>query len=105
VCIVVIIGVLYQPRRLLGLSALATGLLALGSIPDYSRSVGLGIAETVVAALLAIVTAAATTGRYRLATVPPGPADRRSDGSGVPSEPTDGPTSQGPPRMLPPPQR
>ena len=65
-CIAMALCALYNVRHLLRVNALGVGLAALIAVPDFSRSVGLGIAELVIAALLALVTAAATTGRYRL---------------------------------------
>jgi len=66
-CLGVALCVLYNTRRLILTSALAAGLTAIGAIPDFSRSPGLGIAEMAVAVFLAIVTAASLTGRYRRA--------------------------------------
>ncbi|MGA9279593.1 hypothetical protein, partial [Ilumatobacter sp.] len=83
-CLVVLVCVVYNIEHLLRTSALAAGLAAVGAVPDFSRSVGLGVAEMVVAGLLAIVTATALTGRYRAgpATIAP----RQSD-----PDPADGP--------------
>jgi hypothetical protein len=60
------ICVVYNVPRVLRLSAFAVGLATVGAIPDLSRSVGLGVAELVIAGLLGLVTVAAVTGRYRL---------------------------------------
>jgi len=71
-CLAVLVCVVYNVAHLVPISALASGLAAVGAIPDFSRSVGLGVAEMVVAGLLAVVTATALTGRYRaVPTAPP----------------------------------
>jgi hypothetical protein len=74
------ICVVYNVPRVLRLSAFAVGLATVGAIPDLSRSVGLGVAELVIAGLLGLVTVAAVTGRYRLEV----PAQPTSDPPGGP---------------------
>ncbi len=64
----------YNVRWILRWSGLGVAAALLISIPDFSRSVGLGIAEATIAGLLALLTLAATTGRYRAA--PSDPASR-----------------------------
>ena len=64
---------IYNVPRLLRVSAAGVVLATCLAIPDFSRSIGLGVAELVIAGLLGLVTAAALSGRYRLV---PG----RSDG-------------------------
>ncbi len=57
--------VLYNVQRLVAWNAAAVALSALISIPDFSRSVGLGVAEATIAGLLALIAAASLSGRYR----------------------------------------
>jgi ABC-type uncharacterized transport system permease subunit len=71
-CIAMAMCVVYNVPRLLRLSAIGVGLAAVGSVPDFSRSTGLAVTELLIAVLLGIITAAAFTGRYRLAS-PSGP--------------------------------
>jgi len=94
-CIIVLLCIVYHAPRLLQISAVATGFAAVGAIPDFSRSIGLGVAEAVVAGLLAVVTAAALTGRYRLE---PAPQPVESTG-----EEASAPAITGPPSVPPPP--
>ena len=66
-CIAMALCALYNVSRLLWLSMLGVALAVVISVPDVSRSVGLGVAELAIAGLVGLVTAAAFTGRYRLA--------------------------------------
>jgi len=66
-CLVLAMCAVYNTPRLVRLSAVGVLLAAVGALPDFSRSIGLGVTEMVIAALLGVVTAAATTGRYRQA--------------------------------------
>lgn len=68
-CIAMALCALYNVTRLLRVSMLGVALAALISVPDFSRSVGLGVAELVIACLVGLVVAAAATGRYRIAPV------------------------------------
>lgn len=61
--------VVYSVRHVMRWSAIGVLAAFLGAIPDFSRSVGLGIAEVVVAALVGVVTLGALSGRYRAADV------------------------------------
>lgn len=66
-CLALAICAVYNAPRLLRLSAAGVVVATLGALPDFSRSAGLAITELLIAAMLGIVTAAATTGRYRRA--------------------------------------
>ena len=66
-CITMAMCVVYNAPRVLRLSALGVVLAAAGALADFSRSNGLAVTELLIAALLGVVTAAAVTGRYRLA--------------------------------------
>jgi hypothetical protein len=57
---------IYNVPRLVRLSAMGVVLATIVAIPDFSRSIGLGMAELLIAGMLGLVTAAALTGRYRL---------------------------------------
>ena len=57
---------IYNVPRLVRLSAFGVLLAAIVAIPDFSRSVSLGVAELIIAGMLGLVTVAALTGRYRL---------------------------------------
>lgn len=61
------LAVIYNVRRLLAVSFAGVALATAIAIPDFSRSTGLAVAELVIPVLVALVTAAASTGRYRLA--------------------------------------
>ena len=65
-CLAIALCVIYNTPRLLQTSAAGVVLAAIGALPDFSRSPGLGTAELVIAGLLGVVTAAAFTGRYRV---------------------------------------
>ena len=65
--IAVAICVLYNLRRIVWISAAGAALAVVFALPDLDRSTGLAVVELMIAAVLAIVTALATTGRYRLA--------------------------------------
>jgi hypothetical protein len=64
----VAVSVIYDVRRPIRVSA--AGILAAVAIglPDFTRSTGLALAELLIPASLALVTAAAMTGQYRLRT-------------------------------------
>lgn len=66
--------IIYNVRRVLRWSAAGVAAAALISIPDFSRSTGLGIAEAVIAGLLGLVTLASLAGRYRSLKPEPAPA-------------------------------
>lgn len=88
-CLAVLVCVVYNVAHLVQISAIASGLAAVGAIPDFSRSVGLGAAEMIVAGLLAVVTATALTGRYRAAPSAPPPTPGVTDAStGPPAFPS-----------------
>ena len=56
----------YDVRRPVLVSIAASLLAALIAVPDLGRSASLGIVELAIAALLLLVSLAATTGRYRV---------------------------------------
>ncbi len=74
--------IIYNVRRLVLCSAAGVAAAALISVPDFSRSVGLGFAEAAIAGLLGVVTLASLAGRYRplksepASAVAPDPASR-----------------------------
>ncbi|MEP1125596.1 MAG: hypothetical protein ABJH68_17070 [Ilumatobacter sp.] len=72
VTLVVALLVVYNIRWIVRWSAAGVAASALIAVPDFSRSVGLGIAESLIAGLLGVVTLASLTGRYRAAS-PSGP--------------------------------
>ena len=88
-CIAMALCALYNVTRLLRVSMLGVALAALIAVPDFSRSVGLGVAELVIACLVGLVVAAATTGRYRVAPV----TSERSDAFAASPEPVTAPTT------------
>ena len=57
---------IYNVPRLVRLSAMGVLLAAIVAVPDFSRSISLGVAELIIAGMLGLVTVAALTGRYRL---------------------------------------
>ena len=57
---------IYNVPRLVRLSAMGVLLATIVAIPDFSRSISLGVAELLVAGMLGVVTLVALTGRYRL---------------------------------------
>jgi len=59
--------VVYNVKSLVRWSAAGVVGAALVSLPDFSRSVGLGVAEAIIAGLLGLVTVASLSGRYRAA--------------------------------------
>jgi hypothetical protein len=59
--------VAYNVRLIVRWSAVGVAAAALISIPDFSRSTGLGVAEAIIAGLLGIITLASLSGRYRVA--------------------------------------
>lgn len=85
-----VVGLLiaYNVRWIVRWSAVGVAAAVLISIPDFSRSVGVGVAEAVIAALLGVITLASLSGRYRVAqpataddtppTLAPGPLDPAS---------------------------
>jgi hypothetical protein len=60
---------IYNVPRLVRLSAMGVLLSAIVAVPDFSRSISLGVAELIIAGMLGLVTVAALTGRYRLVPV------------------------------------
>ena len=74
---------IYNVPRLVRLSAFGVVLATIVAIPDFTRSIGLGVAELVIAGLLGVVTVAAGTGRYRLA------PDRFTGGNDTSAETSD----------------
>ena len=75
--------VIYNIRRVIRVSAFGAALAAAIAIGDFAQSTGLALAELAIAALLALVTAAAMSGRYRVSGTPL-PAPERQ----VPIEPS-----------------
>ncbi len=67
ISLVVALLVVYNIRWIVRWSAAGVAASALIAVPDFSRSIGLGIAEAVIAGLLGVVTLASLTGRYRTA--------------------------------------
>lgn len=59
--------VVYNIRWIVRWSAVGVASTALIAVPDFSRSIGLGIAEAVIAGLLGVITLASLSGRYRTA--------------------------------------
>lgn len=57
--------IVYNVRWIVRWSAVGVAATALISIPDFSRSIGLGVAEAVIAVLLGVITLASLSGRYR----------------------------------------
>jgi len=57
----------YDARRIVRWSAVGVAVAALIAVPDFSRSVGLGAIEAVIAGLLGVITLASLSGRYRAA--------------------------------------
>ncbi|MFT4659315.1 MAG: hypothetical protein ACI8V4_003512 [Ilumatobacter sp.] len=57
--------VIYNVRRLVRVSLVGVALAALISIPDFSRTTGLGVAEVTIAGFLGLVTVSALSGQYR----------------------------------------
>lgn len=70
--------IIYNVKGILRWSAAGVVAAALISIPDFSRSVGLGVAEAAIAGLLGVITLASLSGRYRAAELQTGtsPAPR-----------------------------
>ena len=64
--LLVVLAVLYNVRGLLWLSLIAAGATVLIAVPDFSRSVGLAVTELVISSALIVLSAVASTGRYRL---------------------------------------
>ncbi|MGB3737486.1 MAG: hypothetical protein WA964_21205 [Ilumatobacter sp.] len=62
--------IVYNVRWIVRWSALGVAATALISIPDFSRSVGLGVAEAIIAGLLGVITLASLSGRYRAGVAP-----------------------------------
>lgn len=58
---------IYNVPRLVRLSAVGVLLATIIAIPDFTRSIGLGVTELIIAGMLGLVTVAAVSGRYRLA--------------------------------------
>lgn len=61
--------VVYSVRHVVRWSGIGVAATVLVAVPDFSRSVGLGVAEASIAALLGVVTLASLSGRYRAAGV------------------------------------
>ncbi len=79
--LVVALLVVYNIRWIVRWSAVGVAASALIAVPDFSRSIGLGIAEAVITGALALVTLSSLSGRYRAApqasvgVPPPPPSD------------------------------
>jgi len=58
--------VIYNTPKLPQTSVIGAALAGLIALPDLSRSVGLGVAELVIAALFLLASLTSFTGRYRL---------------------------------------
>ena len=67
-CLTMALMIVYNVKWVVRWSAIGVAAAASISIPDFSRSVGLGVAEAVIAGLLGLITLASLTGRYRAAT-------------------------------------
>lgn len=67
--------IVYNVKWVVRWSAVGVLGMALIAIPDFSRSIGLGVAEAAIAGMLAVITLASLTGRYRAPT-PSGEHDR-----------------------------
>lgn len=66
--------VVYNVKWIVRWSALGIVAATLIALPDFSRSVGLGVAEATIAGLLGVITLASLSGRYRIAPrTSPGP--------------------------------
>jgi hypothetical protein len=65
--LVVALCVIYNTAKLLRSSFIGVLLCAAIALPDFSRSTGLAVAELVIPVMLGLVTAAAMSGRYQLA--------------------------------------
>ncbi|MFK7919191.1 MAG: hypothetical protein AB8G14_14035 [Ilumatobacter sp.] len=63
--------IVYSVRHLVRWSAAGVGAAALIAVPDFSRSLGLGVAEAAIAGLLGIITLASLSGRYRAVAASP----------------------------------
>ncbi len=59
--------VAYNVRWIVRWSTVGVAAAALISIPDFSRSTSLGVAEAIIAGLLGMITLASLSGRYRVA--------------------------------------
>ena len=59
--------VAYNVRWIVRWSTVGGAAAALISIPDFSRSTSLGVAEAIIAGLLGMITLASLSGRYRVA--------------------------------------
>jgi hypothetical protein len=71
--------VIYNVPRMVRVSLAGVALAALISVPDFSRTIGLGVAELIIAGLLGLITVSSLSGQYRRAhtdpaTLPPPPA-------------------------------
>ncbi|MFN3255168.1 MAG: hypothetical protein ACE37B_05700 [Ilumatobacter sp.] len=66
VVLLMALAVLYNVRGLLWLSVIAAGGTVLIAVPDFSRSAGLALTELVISLSLLILSAVASTGRYRV---------------------------------------
>lgn len=65
-CLAVSLLVVYNVRWVVRWSAIGVVGAAAVSIPDFSRTVGLGSAEALIAVMLGIITLSALSGRYRV---------------------------------------
>jgi hypothetical protein len=71
--------VIYNVPRVARVSLAGVALTALLSVPDFSRTTGLGVAELIIAGLLGLITVSSLSGQYRRshtdpATIPAPPA-------------------------------
>ncbi len=71
--LIVALLIVYNVRWIVRWSATGVAVAALISVPDFSRSVGLGTAEAIIAGLLGLITLASLSGRYRAAEPDPAP--------------------------------
>lgn len=59
--------IVYNVRWIVRWNAAGVAAATLIAVPDFSRSVGLGTAEAIIAGLLGVITLASLSGRYRAA--------------------------------------
>jgi hypothetical protein len=78
VSLIVALLIVYNVKWIVRWSAAGVAAAALISIPDFSRSTGLGVAEAIIATLLGVITLASLSGRYRAAEQQPAVASTRT---------------------------
>lgn len=71
--------VIYNVPRIVRVSMVGVALTALISVPDFSRTTGLGVTELIISGLLGLITVTSLSGQYRQrhlnpATIPAPPA-------------------------------